>query len=425
MSGGFEQALGPLLHVVGGIATERLERLWRWLQRHRDRTDIEEVLQAEATRAHPGLYEYLDFRLEKRPVMIAGQPARLMKRRLKERSLIIPVSLLMSGADVRLAPLRQDTVIHRENDWEQSAYVKTQRLLAREIQDNVVFTAQSIELHGNDAIINGGLSTYGSCLATQDALEWELLVQASRNLPLVCCRSDFPRLSVTLTHRIKAEDAAGNYLLCGRGRHNALGVSTAIVYRSPEGGYRVLVGKRSAGTCAHADLFHVIPAGMFQPELGQLADEWDVLHGVLKEYGEELFNERLNLQALGARYFYKEWTGVRKIRKALAEGKCIFQITGLIVNLLNLRPELCALLLVNDADWWESQHDSMKTNWEYAPRGQVMAKQGKAQSDFRLDTIEQEFLDYFGCTPDMWVPPGLGALWLGVDAARKQLRLPT
>src|SRR2546421_672561 len=130
MSGGLEQALGPLLHVLGGAATGRPQRLWRSLQPHRDHTDIQAALK---------------------------------------------------GA------------------------------------------AESIELHGNDVTINGGLSTYGSCLATQDALEWELLVQASQNLPRVCCRSDFAKLSATLTHRINAEGAAGNYLLCGRGRHNALG----------------------------------------------------------------------------------------------------------------------------------------------------------------------------------------------------------
>ena len=82
---------------------------------------------------------------------------------------------------------------------------------------------------------------------------------------------------------------------------------------------------------------------MFQPELGQLADEWDVLHSFQKEYGEELFNETLDSQALGARYFYQEWTGVSELRKALLDGKCMFQITGLIVNLLNsvLKCVLC------------------------------------------------------------------------------------
>jgi hypothetical protein len=35
--------------------------------------------------------------------------------------------------------------------------------------------------------------------------------------------------------------------------------------------------------------------------------------------------------------------------------------------------------------------------------------------------MEEGFLSYFGCASGEWTAPGLAALWLGVDAARKEL----
>ena len=196
-----------------------------------------------------------------------------------------------------------------------------------------------------------------------------------------------------------------------------MAIATVIIYNSGDDKYRVVFGKRGVEVAAHAELLHVIPAGMFQPELGDIRTEWDIKHNVLKEYGEEVFSEPLDEQAREATYFYSGWRGVASFLKALDEGKCEFVVTGLVVNLLNLRPEICCLILVRDSDWWAEQKQNW--NWEYASRQKVFDEGKAVRSEFSLDSIEEEFHSEF--TAGMWVPPGLAALWLGVDAARLAL----
>jgi hypothetical protein len=91
------------------------------------------------------------------------------------------------------------------------------------------------------------------------------------------------------------------------------------------------------------------------------------------------------------------------------------------VNLLNFRPEVCTLLLIKDAKWWDRQQNTMSRNWEYALPDAVSKTRGKAFVELSLDDIEEGFVRNFGHSSGLWVPSGLAALWLGVDAARKQL----
>ena len=285
-----------------------------------------------------------------------------------------------------------------------------------------MFAADEFRVTPSGVEVTGLLTKYGSALATQDALEWELLTvlgkygYSERTSP-----SDLAKNARILPLRYKTERRS-SYLINPYHRHyNAMAVAMVIVYNAGGDEYKVLFGKRSGETAAHADLCHVIPAGMFQPECGDALTEWNVYHCIMKEYGEELFSYEIEKNVLDATYFYSEWTGVASLLAALDEGKCEFKITGLIVNLLNFRPEICCLLLVRDADWWARQRRTMRPNWEYVPRQELLDAGKPGQSDFLLDSIEQQFEAQFAASAGMWVPPGLAALWLGVDAARRAL----
>jgi hypothetical protein len=113
--------------------------------------------------------------------------------------------------------------------------------------------------------------------------------------------------------------------------------------------------------------------------------------------------------------------------EAIDSGKCALTTTGVVVNQLNFRPEICMLLLVRDPDWWEAESSMMQLNWEYANRQDLLrlaSVKDKYWTDLTLDGVEGEFRGFFGASPAMWVPSGLAALWLGVDAARKNLGRP-
>jgi hypothetical protein len=73
---------------------------------------------------------------------------------------------------------------------------------------------------------------------------------------------------------------------------------------------------------------------------------------------------------------------------------------------------------------WARQFAKTKLNWEYVNKNR-MAKlssiRDKFWSDLELDNVEHQFVDFFGTSPALWVPSGIAALRLGVDAARGAL----
>jgi hypothetical protein len=426
--------LYPILHevlkdAVGDLAKNfiirRFTALRNWLRKKADEKTAQRFLDAESVRLHPSLYDYLKHRLTKSRALVAGRPAELLQRKLNGQILHIPVCLI--SKHVKLAPWK-DVPVRRAEDWENSEFVRLQRRLGRVIEDNTTFEATKIDVTASHAELTGGLTTYGSCLSSQDALEWELLSKMSELLREGApYPSEWTKLDELLKKRSTIESLSNQYLLNNAGRYNAIGISTLIVYKDKCGEYKVLLGKRGEQTGAHPGLFHVIPSCMFQPELGHPDVEWNVLHSVFKEYGEELFNKKLDRNALDPCYFYKCWPPpptdrcVANLREALEQGKAEFVLTGLVINVLNLRPEICALLLVKDSSWWSEQWSQMRTNWEYVNPQEVYDMYGYKSTELSLDNIEEEYVKYFGYTAGMWVPPGLAALWLGVDAARAMI----
>jgi hypothetical protein len=223
------------------------------------------------------------------------------------------------------------------------------------------------------------------------------------------------------------ERASAADLLHGPIKHNAIATSTLLVVCGDDGKYRLVFQKRSANTAAHAGLFHVIPAAMFQPAirfpkplpncdsapLEEAAPEWDWRFNVIREYGEELFSEELDATQIDSRT-----PRTLAMATALADGRASLHATGLVVNLLNLRPEICTVLIIRDASWWKEQTKSLVPNWEYETGS---AQPGQILKEFSLTNVEAEFLALCGASPGAWVPPGLAAVWLGVDAARREI----
>ncbi|MBU2550154.1 MAG: hypothetical protein KKB20_17225 [Proteobacteria bacterium] len=86
---------------------------------------------------------------------------------------------------------------------------------------------------------------------------------------------------------------------------------------------------------------------------------------MLKEYGEELFSFELDPDVRPPDYFLSAWGPVAELRAALnSPRRARLLPTGLALNLINLRWEICTLLLVDDDVWWRKQAAAMKVNWE-------------------------------------------------------------
>ena len=72
------------------------------------------------------------------------------------------------------------------------------------------------------------------------------------------------------------------------------------------------------------------------------------------------------------------------LKELLQAGKAQMFFTGVAVNLLNLRPEVCLLLHIEDGNWWKHHSQSpdelerFHFNWEFMSISDHVDSPGKA-----------------------------------------------
>jgi hypothetical protein len=157
--------------------------------------------------------------------------------------------------------------------------------------------------------------------------------------------------------------------LDGRGRTAAIGVSVLTALRTSNG-YDLLLGRIAPKAMPHrAGQLHVAPSGMFGPP-------WSILATVDMEMREEL-----GVPAPADRVF----------------------LAGAAVNLLNLRPEICTLCVMDDPG-------ALRLNAEFAP-GLIRLPLGTDEAMARALDLQ----------PASITPPGAAALFLGARLLRSRM----
>lgn len=262
------------------------------------------------------------------------------------------------------------------------------------------------ELRLNPLRLRGEIGRYYDMLATGAALERELRDAASQGLLRAPLRASYHR-----------QVAPGDSLLRGEKRGAAIGIGVLTVFNDGEG-YRAILARRSEATAFDSNLFHVLPAMMFAPTTADFADprEWSLKHQIFREVLEELFGLPEQLRPRRWDYFY-EHPALQYLLRLLDCGKAQLLATGLILNLLTLRPEISALLLIHDPAW----------------RARVSAADSdmplRAAAETRADSLvlapiesDQAFLSRFPPDLHLSMPAQATAtLWLGIEEARRQI----
>jgi hypothetical protein len=246
--------------------------------------------------------------------------------------------------------------------------------------------------------IRGRLGYYFDMIATCDALDQELRAYVRGQ------RDDTPLRDAF--HRVIPPQQA---LTSGRGRAAIIGGAVLTMYRH-NGTYEFILGQRSQRVSVGVGLFHVVPAFVYQPSgpPGFYADDWSVRHQVAREFGEELFGmpeyPDWRPQPQTATYFY-DHPPVAELKTMLADGRAELHLTGVSSNLLSLRPEICALLIIHDEDWYHCQRRALH---------QTRDDERQATRYIPLDTLA-------GIPDDPHLhltPHGAAAMWLGIERAR-------
>ena len=157
---------------------------------------------------------------------------------------------------------------------------------------------------------------------------------------------------------------------------------------------------------------------MFGPTNQHVFDarEWSVKHEIMREVLEELFNLPEQRQADRWDYFY-EHPALRLLLQLLEAGAAQLLATGVIVNLLTLRPEIGTLLLIHDPAWY-SRITAADSDMPFATADETEA----ASVVTAPISSDEEFLAHFPPELHLQMPAQATAtMWLGIDLARREI----
>ena len=275
----------------------------------------------------------------------------------------------------------------------------------RGLYNGSTFTLKHIR--DNPLKLRGAIGRYYDMLATCAALEHELRHAAAEG---------WMRAPTRTTYHRQVEPQAA--IKRGLKRSAAIGIGTLTVF-SDQGIYKAILARRSDKTTFDSGLFHVLPAMMFQSTTADFAhpQEWSIKHQVLREVLEDLFNMP-EQTAPERRDFFYQHPALLYLQDLMDAGKARLYLTGIIFNLLTLRPEVSTLLLIHDPAWYEritaKDSDIPFMTADETRRDSVLAAPIMTDAGF---------LAHFPAGLHLRMPaPATATMWLGIDLARQEIR---
>jgi hypothetical protein len=284
--------------------------------------------------------------------------------------------------------------------------------------DGATFALDCITVEAGKAVIYAKHGTYFQSLDTSEICERELVEALDRDPEREVDLSELPRRAF-LHHVARGQQV----LLDGRRRAAALSVSATIVV--PDGdGYHAFVARRSAEVETHTEFYHVAPAGIFAPiniSRRDVPSEYSVRTSVLREYGEELFKYQELEQGQGRLATYPEaLPPIRELLAAERRDDVRLLYSGISIPLFTLRPEICVVVLVQRAGWFEEERERaeptdhwFQLNWEYEPDQEPDSMRLRFDKDFQ--PVDPATVD-----PSRIVPHAAAALHLAGIAVRQE-----
>ena len=285
-------------------------------------------------------------------------------------------------------------------------YLRELKNAKGDLYNGLTFTMQ--HLNERPLRLRGAVGRYFDMLATTAALDRELRADAVEGRIRASSRVAYHR-----------EVDPKSALRCGLKRSATIGICTLVVFND-QGTYKALLARRSEKTAFEERMVQVLPTMTFQPTTPDFANaqEWSIRHQVLREVLEELFDVPERPQTTEWDYFYRH-PALVYLQELLQSGKAQLDLTGVVINLLTLRPEVATLLLIRDPGWFAriSAADSDMPL--------------RIADEFERDSVtsvpimdDAELLDHY-CSGELHLKMPVhvtAVLWLGVDRARGEIR---
>lgn len=368
----------------------------------------------------PRLYEFLAWQYQALApsgiLNVAGQPF--------PAALIELPDALCQSPDSLLGQLRQTKQPALPDAFRRSSeyYLSALRFQFPSMWDGDSYCLSSLQI--DDPVqLHCRTGRYYNALKTCDILEFELLTQFGAQMPDIV---DFPAFSKKLSLR-QMLHKNGNPLLDNCGREAAIGISLAIFFRKGND-YHGLLRTCTARNAYSPRLFHSVPSLMMQPVSANYQGEYSILHNIFREYLEEVFAhpEIEHLPATPDTNKFYEHPDMQYLQQLLSTGDAHLALSGMAVDLLKLRPEICAVLIIDSPEWIEN-HQTERNGLSRPADLTFLASRSKiapATIESRIFAIqlkEGARLPENILLPDHFSPPGAAALLLGLKKLQETL----
>ena len=315
------------------------------------------------------------------------------------------------------------------DDWDrQVREIQAGRRAHLDKWNQLTYDLDRIERTDRGLKVHCKMGTYFHSLATSESLADEVMGLYSA-WPDYRPEEGWPKLE----RRTWLHERVADPVTDGGHRSSAIGVSTLTVVRVRRtgfDGYKMFISPRSIRVATSRRRYHVIPSGMFQPFIADdsgasMRSQFSVHATVLREFVEELYgveeletgDGRIDSDAIYHRREAKLLTGM------LESGTARLLYTGIAVNLLALRPEICTLLVIDDPDWFDTESGEIRFCGEYlrqSERTDLLPDQRWVQLiELVGDDLQPESGWWSLLRPGTLVAPGWAGTVLGLEVARE------
>lgn len=268
------------------------------------------------------------------------------------------------------------------------------------------YTMLGLNLNESGVSMDCGLGMYFDTIGSCAAMDYEF--NANKGI-----------VSLDSLPLRKAAHQVSDPILDGSRRSAAIGSSTLLVYKNANEQYEYIVLKRADNLAMHPGKKHVIPASMFQPklELDSPQNEFTVRQQVLCEYLEELFDMENKIPRKSGLKGVSMVPEGKYLEELLGDNRAQLLFTGIAMDVYNLRPEICTLLLIHDKEWsiqskGTDSHKKIKLNYEF-----------KVNTPFIVPTPLNAPVEWALGGVEEMVPAGAAAIKLGIKAALEEIKI--
>lgn len=144
-----------------------------------------------------------------------------------------------------------------------------------------------------------------------------------------------------------------------------IGFCTLILLKKDDQHYIPMVKKRGESSMINQNLFDPISSCVFEVATTPKAD-FELKHTLMREIYEELFGQKEvaeDVRHINPYYFY-ERDGIKDLNFLLENGRATFAKTGFCIDLIRLVPEITAVLVVQDQEYFDKYFNENQNTTE-------------------------------------------------------------